>query len=158
MNNLAIKINEVVKEKSGVSRLTLTDFRNYAYLRINADLSPIILTGENGSGKTNILEALSFLTPGKGLRGAKLTDIKRITPALVNADYINSNESLNWAVSAIIKKNNEEYNIGTGSQKSQREADDEILLTGETEDGSGKLLMADLNTDTKFRPKMSEEV
>lgn len=126
MNNLAIKIDEVVKEKSGVSRLTLTDFRNYAYLRINADLSPIILTGENGSGKTNILEAISFLTPGKGLRGARLADIKRITPALISADYISSKDTFNWAVSAIVKKNNEEYNIGTGSQKSQREADDEI--------------------------------
>ena len=61
MDSLAIKINDVVKEKSGVSRLTLTDFRNYAYLRINADFCPIILTGENGSGKTNILEAISFL-------------------------------------------------------------------------------------------------
>ena len=126
MDNLAIKIDEVVKEKSGVSRLTLTDFRNYAYLRINADLSPIILTGENGSGKTNILEAISFLTPGKGLRGARLADIKRITPALISADYISSKDTFNWAVSAIVKKNNEEYNIGTGSQKSQREADDEI--------------------------------
>lgn len=126
MSNLAIKIDEVVKEKSGVSRLTLTDFRNYAYLRINADLCPIILTGENGSGKTNILEAISFLTPGKGLRGARLADIKRITPALVHTDYKYSGESLNWAVSATVKKNNEEYNIGTGAQKTQREADDEI--------------------------------
>ena len=125
MNNLAIKINEVVKEKSGVSRLTLTDFRNYAYLRINTDLCPIIITGENGSGKTNILEAISFLTPGKGLRGARLADIKRITPALISADYINSKDTLNWAVSAIVKKNNEEYNIGTGAQQTQREICDE---------------------------------
>lgn len=125
MNNLAIKINEVVKEKSGVSRLTLTDFRNYAYLRINTDLCPIIITGENGSGKTNILEAISFLTPGKGLRGARLADIKRITPALISADYISSKDTLNWAVSAIVKKNNEEYNIGTGAQQTQREICDE---------------------------------
>ncbi len=126
MNNLAVKINDVVKEKSGVSRLTLTDFRNYAYLRINADLCPIILTGENGSGKTNILEAISFLTPGRGLRGARLADIKRITPALVTTEYKALNESLSWAVSGTIKKNNEEYNLGTGAQKNQRETEDEI--------------------------------
>ncbi len=126
MDNLAIKINEVVKEKSGVSRLTLTDFRNYAYLRINADLCPIILTGENGSGKTNILEAISFLTPGRGLRGAKLADIKRITPAIVTTQYQSLNEALNWAVSGVIKKNDEEYNLGTGAQKSQRESEDEV--------------------------------
>ncbi|MBQ2810720.1 MAG: DNA replication/repair protein RecF [Alphaproteobacteria bacterium] len=126
MDNLAIKISEVVKEKSGVSRLTLTDFRSYAYLRINADLCPIILTGENGSGKTNILEAISFLTPGRGLRGARLADIKRISPALVGAEYRAPAESLNWAVSGIVKKNNEEYVLGTGAQKNQRETEDEI--------------------------------
>lgn len=126
MDSLAIKINDVVKEKSGVSRLTLTDFRNYAYLRINADFCPIILTGENGSGKTNILEAISFLTAGKGLRGARLADIKRITPALISADYTPSGESLNWAVSAIIKKNNQEHTLGTGAHKNQKETDDEI--------------------------------
>ena len=126
MDNLAIKINEVVKEKSGVSRLTLTDFRNYAYLRINADLCPIILTGENGSGKTNILEAISFLTPGRGLRGARLADIKRISPALVSSEYTAPTDALNWAVSGVIKKNNEEYTLGTGAQKNQRETEDEI--------------------------------
>lgn len=92
MNNLALKISEVIKEKSGVSRLTLTDFRNYAYLRLNVELCPIILTGENGSGKTNILEAISFLTPGRGLRGAKLSDIKRMAPALVPPSYHPSND------------------------------------------------------------------
>ncbi len=126
MDYSAIKIDEVVKEKSGVSRLTLTDFRNYAYLRLNADLCPIIITGDNGSGKTNILEAISFLTPGRGLRGARLADIKRFTPALVTTDYKTSTESLNWAVSAIVKKNNEEYTLGTGAQKNQKESDDEI--------------------------------
>ncbi|MFR0737539.1 MAG: AAA family ATPase [Oscillospiraceae bacterium] len=39
-------------------------------LRLNAELAPIVITGENGSGKTNILEAISFLTPGRGLREA----------------------------------------------------------------------------------------
>jgi len=70
------QISEVVKEKSGVKRLTLTDFRNYAYLRFEPEICPVIITGENGSGKTNILEAISFLTPGRGLRSAKMADIK----------------------------------------------------------------------------------
>ncbi|MFR8205025.1 MAG: AAA family ATPase [Alphaproteobacteria bacterium] len=78
--NLAYNLVDFEREKSGVTRLTLTDFRNYQFLRINAALAPIIITGENGSGKTNILEAVSFLTPGRGLRGARLADIKRITP------------------------------------------------------------------------------
>lgn len=126
MSNLAVKISEVVKQKSGVSRLTLTDFRNYAYLRINAELCPVILTGENGSGKTNILEAISFLTPGRGLRGARLADIKRISPALVMPGYAPSvADAPSWAVSAIVQKNGEDFSLGTAVQKNSKENDDE---------------------------------
>src|SRR5690606_19745489 len=38
---------------------------------------PVILTGENGSGKTNLLEAVSFLAPGRGLRRARLQEVAR---------------------------------------------------------------------------------
>lgn len=110
--------------KSGVKRLTLADFRNYAYLRINTDLNPVIITGENGSGKTNILEAISFLTPGRGLRSARLSDIKRIAPCLVPDDYIAGKTA--WAVSSIVCNNNEDYEIGTGIESSFRESDDEM--------------------------------
>ena len=122
MNSLAQNIEEVVSQKSGVTRLTLTDFRNYAFLRLNTDLRSVIITGENGSGKTNILEAISFLTPGRGLRGAKLSDIKRFTPAIVSEEYKPNNA---WAVSATISKNGEEFDIGTGIEASFRECDDE---------------------------------
>ena len=126
MSNPALKIAEVVKEKSGVTRLTLTDFRNYAYLRLNVDLAPIVLTGENGSGKTNILEAISFLTPGRGLRGARLSDIKRLTPALVPPEYVPPlAEAPSWAVSAVVQKNGEELTLGTAAQKSNKETEDE---------------------------------
>lgn len=126
MSSSAVKLSEVITEKSGVSRLTLTDFRNYAYLRLNVDLCPIVLTGENGSGKTNILEAISFLTPGRGLRGARLADIKRMTPALVTADYCPlSSEAPSWAVSSVIQKNGEEFSLGTAVQKSAKENEDE---------------------------------
>lgn len=109
--------------KSGVKRLTLADFRNYAYLRINTDLNPVVITGENGSGKTNILEAISFLTPGRGLRSARLADVKRIAPCLVPNDYIAGKTA--WAVSSIVCNNNEDYEIGTGIESSFRESDDE---------------------------------
>lgn len=109
--------------KSGVKRLTLTDFRNYAYLRLNTDLNPIIITGENGTGKTNILEAISFLTPGRGLRGARLADIKRIAPALVTNDYVPTNTT--WAVSATVSTNDDDIDIGTGIESSFREMEDE---------------------------------
>ncbi|MEJ8572665.1 DNA replication/repair protein RecF [Microbaculum marinum] len=61
-----------------ISRLTLTDFRNYAGLRLDLDPRPVVLTGANGAGKTNLLEAVSYLTPGRGLRAAQLDSVIRL--------------------------------------------------------------------------------
>jgi DNA replication and repair protein RecF len=60
-----------------ITRLTLSNFRNYAALSL--DLSPgmVVLTGDNGAGKTNLLEAVSLLTPGRGLRRAAYGEIAR---------------------------------------------------------------------------------
>jgi len=60
-----------------VTRLALTDFRSYADALIEAGNGFVVLTGENGAGKTNVLEAVSLLTPGRGLRGAALGEMAR---------------------------------------------------------------------------------
>ncbi|MBT2189214.1 DNA replication/repair protein RecF [Sphingobium nicotianae] len=60
-----------------IARLALTDFRNHAAALITPDVAMIVLSGENGAGKTNILEAVSLLAPGRGLRGAALRDMAR---------------------------------------------------------------------------------
>ena len=60
-----------------IDRLALTDFRNHADALIAPAAPMIVLTGENGAGKTNILEAVSLLAPGRGLRGAPLRDMAR---------------------------------------------------------------------------------
>jgi len=62
---------------AALTRLALKDFRNHAEALIMPGPGFVILTGENGAGKTNILEAVSLLTPGRGLRGATLTDMAR---------------------------------------------------------------------------------
>jgi DNA replication and repair protein RecF len=55
----------------------MTWFRNYETLRLDIAGAPVVvLAGDNGAGKTNILEAVSLLTPGKGLRGADLLEMK----------------------------------------------------------------------------------
>jgi len=56
--------------KVSLRELKLTGFRNYASMKLEMDERHIILTGENGSGKTNLMEAVSFLSPGRGLRRA----------------------------------------------------------------------------------------
>ncbi|RMB34479.1 DNA replication and repair protein RecF [Sphingomonas sp. PP-F2F-G114-C0414] len=58
-------------------RLVLTDFRNHADLTLTPGPGFVVLTGENGAGKTNILEAVSLLAPGRGLRRAALGEMAR---------------------------------------------------------------------------------
>lgn len=58
-----------------LSQLTLHNFRNYPELRLEASPGFMVFSGENGAGKTNILEALSLLAPGRGLRRAALRDM-----------------------------------------------------------------------------------
>jgi DNA replication and repair protein RecF len=57
--------------------LSLSDFRSYRDAVLQVGTGLVVLTGENGAGKTNILEAVSLLSPGRGLRGAALGDIAR---------------------------------------------------------------------------------
>ena len=60
-----------------VSRLALTDFRSYADALIEPESGFVLLYGENGAGKTNVLEAVSLLSPGRGIRGASLSEMVR---------------------------------------------------------------------------------
>ncbi|WP_404336353.1 DNA replication/repair protein RecF [Sphingomonas sp. MMS12-HWE2-04] len=60
-----------------VSRLVLTDFRNHQDAVLAPGSGFVVLTGENGAGKTNILEAVSLLAPGRGLRRAALAEMAR---------------------------------------------------------------------------------
>jgi len=60
-----------------LARLSLTNFRSYADALIAPGPGLVVLTGENGAGKTNVLEAVSLLSPGRGLRGAGLAEMAR---------------------------------------------------------------------------------
>lgn len=66
-------------EKVFVSRLMMTDFRSYhqSHLELVGTQPMVVLTGDNGAGKTNVLEAISYGAPGRGLRGASLADVGR---------------------------------------------------------------------------------
>ncbi len=90
-----------------IARLTLTDFRNYARMRLDVGAGPVVLTGANGAGKTNLLEAVSFLAPGRGLRGAKLTEVGRQNPATRVPAAV-------WGVASTIAAPDGPIDIGTG--------------------------------------------
>ncbi len=96
-----------------VAELRLTHFRNYTSALLE-NLQPLnVLTGANGSGKTNILEALSLLTPGRGMRRARADE------------WSNTTGPGTWSVAAQLMIDDEEVRIGTGRTLAAGDADDE---------------------------------
>ncbi len=90
-----------------VRRLSLTAFRCYARLRLETGPEPVVLTGPNGAGKTALLEALSLLAPGRGLRRAALGDLaRRPRPGAPPAEP--------WSVAAILDGASGSVALGTG--------------------------------------------
>ena len=65
-----------------VNHLTLSHFRSHHIGRVDCDERPIAIYGANGAGKTNILEAVSLLSPGRGVRRASAEDMTRRPEAL----------------------------------------------------------------------------
>lgn len=86
-----------------VSRLVLTDFRNHADAVLTPGPGFVVLSGENGAGKTNVLEALSLLAPGRGLRRAPLAEMAR------------QGGSGGFGVAARLGPESDSVDIGTGT-------------------------------------------
>lgn len=96
-----------------VLRLSLAEFRCYPGLRLDLARAPVVLTGPNGAGKTNLLEALSFLVPGRGLRRARLGDVRRL------------GAKRPWAVAAALAGGYGAVDIGTGEEAGSQPAERE---------------------------------
>lgn len=96
---------------AAVRRLRLTDFRCYAALDLELERLPVALYGANGAGKTNLLEALSFLAPGRGLRSAGADGVARKTP---------EGQAPGWAVFAEAETRDGEMRLGVGARESGR--------------------------------------
>lgn len=74
-----------------ISTLSLSHFRSHRAARLAFDGRPVALVGANGAGKTNILEAISLLSPGRGLRRAAAEDFARRP------------EGLGWKITASVQ-------------------------------------------------------
>ena len=97
-----------------VSTLKLTDFRSYASAKLELNASPVVLVGDNGVGKTNLLEAVSLLGAGHGLRGRPYAELCR------------RDGQGGFAIAATVMSRHGEVDIGTG------------FLPGTREEGAGR--------------------
>ncbi len=88
-------------------RATLTDFRNYAATQFEPGRGLSVVTGPNGSGKTNLLEALSLLAPGRGVRASR-------TDAWPRRGAVDRQAAF-WSVAARIERHGAVHELGTGS-------------------------------------------
>src|SRR4051812_36091683 len=87
---------------SRITRLILQDFRTYGSLDLSVSRGLVALVGENGAGKTNVLEAISLFMPGRGLRRAELGEMAR------------AGGSGSFAISASLEAPFGEHRLGTG--------------------------------------------
>lgn len=85
-----------------LSRLVVTDFRSYARAELSLDGRPVVFVGDNGAGKTNLLEAVSLLSPGRGMRGVPFAEVARDVG------------QGGWAVAATVETPDGQTRIGTG--------------------------------------------
>ncbi|HXP05143.1 MAG TPA: DNA replication/repair protein RecF [Stellaceae bacterium] len=105
-NQAGIGVLSHPKKPVGVTRVAVTDFRNYRTARLDLSAGPVVLIGPNGAGKTNLLEAVSLLSPGRGLRNARLGDFDR---RVADAEATTA-----WAIAATVEAGHGAVRIGTG--------------------------------------------
>lgn len=114
-----------------IERLSLTDFRNYRSLSLDLSPGAIVLAGANGSGKTNILEAVSLLAPGQGLRQAAFSDLAR------------ADGGGGWSIFAHVNTALGAVDIGTGlapdAFRTTERTGRLVRIEGEARSGSGAL-------------------
>lgn len=87
-----------------ITALTLSHFRSHRAARLRFDGRPVVLFGPNGAGKTSVLEAVSLLSPGRGLRRAAPDDLARRP------------EALGWKVEAQLHSLDRTHEITTWSE------------------------------------------
>ena len=106
MSNL-IKLNN----QHTILKIKLQNFRSYKEIELDFTSDHVVLYGPNGSGKTNFLEAISLLLPGRGLRSSK----KEHFPLI---EFSTKKQNNDWAIHYILKRGNKTNEISTGIKTS----------------------------------------
>ena len=133
-------------KRSWLSRLKLDHFRNYQKADLTIQAGQVVILGDNGAGKTNLLEAVSLLSPGRGMRRAKN---QHLAYSAVVYDGLPRNsgqsdasdrnlltnvrvpyERANWAVAATLETLGGSLNIGTGVVQTEKQGNRIMRLEG----------------------------
>ncbi len=129
-----------------VSRLKLTAFRSYQSLDLEVGAGPVVLYGHNGAGKTNVLEALSYLSPGRGMRRAKL------------AEVTHHSVSGGWAVTARVHDpaTGQILDVGTGTADASAPdgASERRIVRIDGQNSRGPAALAELLSVSWLTPRM----
>ena len=102
----------------------------------------MVLTGENGAGKTNVLEALSYLAPGRGLRRATISEVA------------NQTATSPWAVAATLDVVGEDVRVGTGQDMGGNDAGGKRLVRLDGQTAANSNVLGDRWSVTWLTPQM----
>ena len=111
-------------KRSWLSRLKLDHFRNYQQADLAIQAGQLVILGDNGAGKTNLLEAVSLLGPGRGMRRAKTEHLAYRASGFDTSYDIADNDDadrLDWAVAATLENEDGNVQIGTGVPPSAKQ-------------------------------------
>ena len=127
--------NTNASKRSWLSRLKLDHFRNYQQADLAIHAGQLVILGDNGAGKTNLLEAVSLLAPGRGMRRAKTEHLAyRASGFDASCDIVDNDDAdrLDWAVAATLENEDGNVQIGTGVPRSAKQGNRIMRLDGMT--------------------------
>ena len=127
--------NANASKRSWLSRLKLDHFRNYQQADLTIHAGQLVILGDNGAGKTNLLEAVSLLAPGRGMRRARTEHLAYRASGFETACGIADNDDayrLDWAVAATLENEDGTVQIGTGVPPSAKQGNRIMRLEGVT--------------------------
>ena len=127
--------NANASKRSWLSRLKLDHFRNYQQADLAIHAGQLVILGDNGAGKTNLLEAVSLLAPGRGMRRARTEHLAYRASGFETACGIADNDDadrLDWAVAATLENEDGTVQIGTGVPPSAKQGNRIMRLEGVT--------------------------
>jgi len=120
-----IDIENANKSFDQIKSLKLINFRSHSDFSLSLSGKPLAIIGDNGAGKTNILEAISLLSPGRGIRNSKFSEM------------VKDDNSMPWGVNFNILSNGKNYEVSSGLRDNQKGRD--IKINSKKVSGSSAL-------------------